>query len=76
MYIFELISKLLKNKKNEITPIVPDFLASQETDSDDSENCQHIFIPIDSTKQTLACSKCGFVMKTKDFKNKNFFLND
>ena len=32
-------------------------------DIDDSKNCEHIFMPIDSTGLTLACTKCGFVVK-------------
>ncbi len=29
------------------------------------ENCQHEFMPVDSTGETLACIKCGFIVKRK-----------
>ena len=33
---------------------------------DDAICCEHHFMPIDSTGLTLACTKCGFVVKKKD----------
>lgn len=59
MYIVELFIKLKndflsgKFKKKKVMP-------------DDIEKCDHMFIPIDSTKKVLACSKCGMVYKLKD----------
>lgn len=38
-------------------------------------NCEHIFMPIDSTGEVLACSKCGLVVNKKDMQYKNFFMN-
>lgn len=38
-------------------------------------NCEHIFMPIDSTGEVLACSKCGLVVNKKDMRYKNFFMN-
>ncbi len=32
-------------------------------------------MPIDSTNEVLSCTKCGFLAKRKDLKNKNFFMN-
>ena len=69
MYIFELIAKLVKKNKqvgnNPNTNIV-----------DYEESCEHTFFPIDSTAEILACSKCGFIVKSKDIvvKEKNPFL--
>ncbi len=79
MYILELISELIKKNKTKDKDKIVDFALNQEiNDSDENEeDCNHIFIPIDSTKQTLACSKCGYVIKASDIpKNKNFFVKD
>ena len=42
---------------------------------DYEETCEHTFFPIDSTLEVLACSKCGFVVKSEDVvvKDKNPF---
>ena len=62
MYIFELIAKLVKNKKT-ITRIIKEEI-------DYNETCNHSFLPIDSTGKTLACTKCGLVVKKEDIKTK------
>lgn len=71
MYIIELIAKLIKEKpwKND----GKDAPAIEEVDYD--EHCSHIFLPIDSTNTTLACSKCGLVVKNdpEKIKPKNPF---
>ena len=28
--------------------------------------CEHIFVPVDSTKTVLACTKCGLIKKQKE----------
>ena len=33
---------------------------------DEALECQHNFMPIDSTGEVLACTKCGFVVKKRD----------
>lgn len=70
MYFIELlVKKFIKNKspKEEYDPL--------NTDSplDDSENCEHIFMPIDSTGEVLSCRNCGLVVHRKDLKDINFF---
>jgi hypothetical protein len=73
MYIFELISEFIKGKKYkksvEYNPleVVPDGL------EEDSENCEHLFMPLDSTKELFACKYCGLVVPRKDLKNVNIF---
>lgn len=53
MYFIEKILKLfLKPKKKKIT------YTPQEID-----NCEHLFVPIDSTGEYLACTKCGKLIK-------------
>lgn len=59
MYIIELFFKLKEDfksgkfKKKKILPIK------------EEEKCNHLFVPIDSTKRILACSKCGEIYKLK-----------
>lgn len=71
MYIFELINKVLEENRKKRAE------AAQESESDTTdEKCEHIFSPVDSTGETLACSKCGLVVK-KMKKNKiNLFNHD
>ena len=33
---------------------------------DEALTCEHNFMPVDSTGLTLACTKCGFVVKRKE----------
>ena len=80
MYLFELLVKYLKkdrvleildehDKQNAINPL------EEIPELDDSRNCEHIFMPVDSSGETLACSKCGLVVNKKDLRYKNFFMN-
>ena len=66
MYIIELIAKILKEKdKNRASAALSEL----------PEKCEHVFLPIDSTGEIFACSKCGFVVKKSEmkFKPKNPF---
>lgn len=48
----------------------------QNEELEDILTCKHNFMPIDSTGEILACSKCGYVVTRKRLdKNKNFFKN-
>jgi hypothetical protein len=59
MYILEVFIKWLnKRQTKEIIPEKPTF-----EEVDEALNCDHNFMPIDSTGLTLACTKCGFVVK-------------
>ena len=59
MYILEVFIKWLnKRQTKEIIPKKPVF-----EDIDEALTCNHNFMPIDSTGLTLACTKCGFVVK-------------
>lgn len=62
MYILEVFIKWLnKRQTKEIKPKKPDF-----KEVDEALNCEHNFMPVDSTGMVLACTKCGFVVKHKD----------
>lgn len=59
MYIIELFIKIKEDIKKGKFKKQP--LAQKK----EYEKCNHIFIPIDSTKRILACSKCGKIYKLK-----------
>ena len=65
MYIIELVYKLLTNRKTKKT-----------VDIEEKEyvKCEHLFLPLDSTKEYLACTQCGLVIKKED--EKNFFKKE
>ena len=50
-----------------------DPFAQDDIEQESSDNCEHIFLPIDSTGEVLACSKCGLVVNKKDLKDVNIF---
>ncbi len=69
MYIIEQITKIyLKLKKREKQIVLPDNNDIYELE--DAVSCQHNFMPIDSTGNILACSKCGFLINKQKLKKK------
>ena len=70
MYLIELIVKLFKRpkkgNKNSFDP-----LAMQQPEQ--PEECEHVFLPVDSTGEILACSNCGMVVNKKELKDINIF---
>ena len=59
MYIIELFYKLVKDfKSGKFNKKTPKIIEPEE-------KCNHLFVPIDSTKRILACSKCGEIYKLK-----------
>lgn len=63
MYLFELITKWINPKKKYESKNSFDPFAQN---SEDDENCEHIFLPIDSTGEILACTKCGTIIKSSE----------
>ncbi len=70
MYFLELICKFI-NKKKDFTSQYSPLVEANEDDT--SGQCEHVFMPIDSTGEVLACSKCGLVVNKKKLKKKNIF---
>lgn len=64
MYVFEKIIKLIYDKKSS-KPV--------SVDAEETPICDHVFLPIDSSKEYLACYNCGLVVKSKEMKDINFF---
>ena len=70
MYFIELCVKLFKRKKiNKNIDFNP--FASEQVD--ESEYCEHIFFPVDSSGEILACQNCGLVVNKSDLKDINIF---
>lgn len=70
MYFIELLVKKFthKNKtEEEYNPL------EEEKHDTDYEKCEHVFMPIDSTGETLACRNCGMVIKRNELNDINFF---
>ena len=72
MYIIEKIIKLfLKSNRKNTVNILPN---EDNYEQEDVLTCKHNFMPIDSTGNILACSKCGYLIKknrvSKEVKHK------
>ena len=71
MYLVELIVRwIFPNKKYQAKRKFDPFA---QDDIDTPVDCEHIFLPIDSSEEVFACSKCGLVVNKKDLKDKNIF---
>ena len=75
MYIFELVAQLFKKKKylpqNSFDP-----LTQEPEEFDESENCNHMFLPLDSSNTLFACKYCGLIMPREKLKDRNLFRNN
>lgn len=75
MYIFELLTQYFKPKKytakHSFNPLDNEINGLEE----DSENCEHLFLPLDSSNEYFACKYCGLVVSKEKLKNKNIFEN-
>ncbi len=74
MYFIELIVNAFIKNKNKKQMSAENYDPMREETDTDYEGCEHIFMPVDSTGEVLACRNCGLVVKRKDLKNKNFFM--
>ena len=67
MYIFDwILKKIFPNKLTSEYNYDP---LKQDSLEEDEENCNHEFMPVDSTGETLACIKCGFIVQRKSNNN-------
>lgn len=75
MYIFELLTQYFKHKKysakHTFDPLDNEINGLEEN----SENCEHLFLPLDSSNEYFACKYCGLVVPKDKLKNKNIFEN-
>lgn len=62
MYIFEIFIKWLnKRDTKEVNSEKTEY-----TEVNEALTCEHNFMPVDSTGNVLACTKCGFIITKKD----------
>ena len=83
MFIFEAVLKYLKKDRfNEVLEehdrmqsenLLKYIPLEDDIETQEDLNCEHIFMPIDSTGEILACSKCGELKKRSELKDENFF---
>lgn len=75
MYILEKLIKLYINLKKNNRPSI---VIKEDNDEvlEDIVTCKHNFMPIDSTGNILACSKCGYVVKKEKLKNRKHSNKD
>lgn len=71
MYIFELIANAFRSKTKNFDTYNP--LETPEDIIENSNNCVHFFMPIDSSNAMFACKYCGLVVPKEKLKNKNIF---
>lgn len=79
MYFIELFVKYLK--KDRVENILDKLENERAADplnnefgiENESETCEHMFMPLDSSGETFACSKCGLVISRKAYEKRNFF---
>jgi len=79
MYILELLVKFLQRDK--VEDLIDKYESERAIDplnekfdnEDESQHCEHIFMPIDSTQESFACSKCGQVISREVYQKRNFF---
>lgn len=64
MYIYELVYKIIQKIKS------PKIKKEIKEEKQEEEVCEHVFLPVDSTKKILACTKCGFLIKADDILKK------
>lgn len=72
MYFIELLVKRFKKRQEQSIDYDP--LTEEKTDEEDVCT-EHVFMPIDSSGETLACRNCGLVVDRKNLKDINFFRN-
>lgn len=69
MYIFELILKYIRGK-NYKQNLSPNILTQNDTNkAEDDEDCIHLFMPVDSSGEVLACKYCGLIIYKNDYKS-------
>lgn len=74
MYFIEfIVKKFFKDRKPQPKSDFDPLKEETEEEEISSDNCEHMFMPIDSSGEILACSLCGMVVHKKDLKKKNIF---
>ncbi|MBQ7450097.1 hypothetical protein IJS77_01670 [bacterium] len=72
MYFLEILTRIF-NKNNLMKLIYGKKVVSSM--DDETQKCEHMFVPIDSTGKVFSCINCGLTINKKP-KNINFFEED
>ena len=68
MYIFELLTKIFKGKKyKKMFTYQADY---KDDITENPDDCEHFFMPLDSTNEMFACKYCGLVIPKDKLHNK------
>ncbi len=65
MYVIEKLIRLYKKYIIKEKPIYIQTSGTDEEELEDIVTCKHTFMPVDSTGNLLACSKCGYLITRK-----------
>ncbi len=69
MYFIEKIIKLYF-KIRKLSSNTTEMQNADDNEIEDVVTCKHNFMPVDSTGQVFACSKCGYVISKKRLNKK------
>lgn len=69
MYIIEWLIDYLRGKKYTARNKYDPLNVTGNELVEDSENCEHLFMPIDSTNEMFACKYCGLLVPKDKLKN-------
>lgn len=68
MYIFEWITKFIKGKTYKPS-VRTDYITSDGEDLlENPDECEHVFMPLDSSEEFFACKYCGIVVSKENLK--------
>ena len=68
MFIFEWITKFIKGKTYKPS-VRTDYIPSDGEDLlENPDECEHVFMPIDSGEDVFACKYCGIIVKKENLK--------
>ena len=68
MFIFEWITKFIKGKTYKPS-VRTDYIPSDGEDLlENPDECEHVFMPLDSSEEMFACKYCGIIVKKENLK--------
>ena len=67
MYIIEILIKIFKGKKYK--KLIPEYTQTIDGNLiEDPDDCEHLFMPLDESKEYFACKNCGIVVSKEKLK--------
>ena len=67
MYILEWITQYIKGKKYKTN--TPKYTSNDSDEISNPDECNHFFMPLDSSKEYFSCKYCGFIISKKDLEH-------